>query len=170
MALKVQRRASGLLSALGIVGSGDTPNALAELVSPTMDVQLFFDAGRHEIADASGAAVAAGDNVTITVPATQAWRVIGLSARFVAGVGAAPAPSFWCGVRFTGTGNFNVLGFHYEQAVTLSGAGGEEAAAPANLSAPFILGPGAQLRAQLATGAVAGSTLIVVAAIARYQA
>ena len=167
MAFKVQRRASGLLSALGIVGQGNTPTEMSETVQPTMDVQLFFDAGRHEIVDASAVTAVVGGNATIDVPAGEAWRLIGLSARFIAGAGGV-APSFWCGARFSQTGNNTVLGYHPEHptAVLIS----EEAAAVAILPTALILGPGAQIRAQLATAAPAGSTLICVAAIARYQA
>lgn len=167
MALKVQRRASGLLSSLGVVGQGNTPNSLAELVSPTIDVQLFFDAGRHEIVEEIANVTAVGDNVTISVPASEAWRIVSVSARYVASVGANPAPSFWVGCRFKSNGNNTILGYHTETTVNV--AANEEAAAVGILPSPIILGPGAQIRAQLATAAPAASVLIVLAAIARYR-
>jgi hypothetical protein len=164
--LKIQRRAGGLLSSLGIVGTGDTPNALAEIVSPTMDIQLFYDAGRHEnefVTTAGAAAV--GNNAQITVPAGEVWRLVGCSARYFMG-GAGAAPSMWVGIRFVVGGTNTILGSYVENAIAL--VANEEAQAVGILTAPILLGPGAQIVAQLASAGVAGSNLTVVATVVKF--
>lgn len=77
MPQKVQRIAPGLLSFLGLKGTGQNPTELGELLSPVVDLTPFYHAIDLLTANASTAGLnTVGQSTLIEVPAGETWRVM----------------------------------------------------------------------------------------------
>ena len=87
---KIQTQAAGLLSLLGITGSGDNPAELGSTVVPTFDMlNVYAVRNLQQLAVGSAVAPAAsGSAVSITVPAGEYWLVRDVSGSMLASAAA----------------------------------------------------------------------------------
>lgn len=80
MPSKIQRIPSGLLSFLGIKGTGQNPDFITDDVVPSLETLPFYAVQNNEIATTSGAVQNAGDQITLVVPSQEVWLLHGISA------------------------------------------------------------------------------------------
>lgn len=81
---RIQRVAEGLLQALRVVGTGQTPFILPDELQPTFDATDYY-LGRLESEQVSAAGFAAvGSTQDLTVPAGQYWAVRAIGTNAVA--------------------------------------------------------------------------------------
>lgn len=87
---KIQTQAAGLLSLLGIKGTGDNPQELGAAVVPTVDMLAYYLPRNLETVSQSigPAPLAANTGVGITVPAGEYWFVRDLSGALLASAAA----------------------------------------------------------------------------------
>lgn len=92
---EIQRVPQGLLSLLGVKGTGQNPRLFGDVVSPTLELLPFLIAPTLTAAETITAAVAAaGSGATVTVPAREAWVLVAISARLDTGTVAGLAGAF----------------------------------------------------------------------------
>lgn len=169
MPFKIQKPPSGLIQFLRMVTGGRAPDALSEQVVPTIEMQEFYASDRFEIVSGVTSVAIGGVNtfVDVEVPSSERWRVHGIGAQLdswsVTGetaicqpfINIARSQAFWSpierpfGIPIADTG----------QAFSVGASVG-----------PFILPPGALVRAINYTDTTGTADLLVVALIERIGA
>ena len=74
---KIQRTPTGLLQYLGMVGTGIPPTLMADEVRASFDITPFYNAGVIAGQSVAGNVQVPGNTQIATVPAGQAWLVLG---------------------------------------------------------------------------------------------
>lgn len=89
MAEKIQRIPTGLLSQFGIVGSGRNVDELSDVVSAVTDIRpnLLARLLESDSASVTGAPLTAATVATVTVPQSEAWAIVAVSASIASAVG-----------------------------------------------------------------------------------
>lgn len=104
MGEKIQKQPDGLLAFLRVYSTGKQPDQLDESVRPVIDLTEFYASRRLETVTDSTTSVATGDDMLISVPAGESWRLHNLSAKIDSLSSGGDVWSFSCIYRPAGVG------------------------------------------------------------------
>lgn len=71
----ISRRPQGLLDLLLTQQQGKNPSDLLDTVQPIVDMTQFYQTDRVTVEQGAGVMTAVGQNVDITIPSGEAWKV-----------------------------------------------------------------------------------------------
>ena len=74
MPQRIQARPLGLLSFLGLQGTGKNPTDLSDYVQPVLDLDYLYNANGLEAQNATTLLAVNGDTEELEVPAGEVWR------------------------------------------------------------------------------------------------
>lgn len=77
----IARRPAGLLDLLLAQQSGKNPSELSDTVIPVLDLGMYYDQERIQVAEETRTASAVGNSDEITVPQGESWKVLNVSCR-----------------------------------------------------------------------------------------
>lgn len=142
MSSLIQGLPTGLLDLLGIKSTGRNPRLLLDEVRPVVDIFSLYSGNRLEPIATSAALAAVGDGATITVPAGEAWDLIGYEGGFFVTAGSIIAGSE-VSVGVTVQGSFIRMGTHASAADCGAGEGSHFAQM---VPRRMLMPPGSNLR------------------------
>ncbi len=152
--MRIQRVASGLLQYLNLRSQGETPDELARVVRPNLDMSLFYDMDNHE-SQSVGVSMSTGNIDFIEVPGDEIWKLLAVSmVRDSGGTTGAFEWKFTFSIeRMIGAG-LDGVPFHTSEALAYPSAIGATGrfAYSFLLPRPFLVRPRQRITTQLQYG------------------
>ena len=142
--MRLQKAAAGLLSLFELKVDGQSPPEFSGTIQPVVDVAEFYTAAQQVVSFTAGNVTNAGDSFSVTVPATQMWRIRQASFSMNAPAGTAAADGIGGAVYYDpGTGGVVLCQNHTPPKVTLANIW--QVTGSVALSRPILALPGSKV-------------------------
>lgn len=145
---RAQQYPFGYLALLDAKVGGLTPNEIVDRLQPQLEMGPYYLAAiaLTTLSSATATGSAVGTTATLTVPAGQAWQVIGAMAAASAGTAAAVL-SYRLDISPPDSA-LPAVALAVQAPIAITNAG-QEFSLPWTAPAGFVIGPGTQFRARL---------------------
>ena len=162
MSGNIQKVPAGLLPFLGIVGDGQAPRSLADVVAPTLDTMPFYAARSLQVVAQNTAALsAAGAGTALVVPANEWWLVFGMSVSIFAGAAAQQMAGF-IGLQIPSGSNTVVMAASNSDLLSVAANDSNRCGWAGS---PFLLAPSSAINGALQRNVAAGTVQVTTSAL-----